>query len=147
MLIISYINLYRKEVIYIKKKRTFYIINLLISFIVSLPLNVKFLICLIILDFASGLLKSLYGNSDKSDTGYLSSKAIKKGFISKVSIFLLLAVAFYIDSYINGSGYIFNYTIVYFCIESCVSIMENVSCCGVKVPTIMREKLDINKGE
>ena len=134
-------------VIYIKKKRTFYIINLLISFIVSLPLNVKFLICLIILDFVSGLLKSLYGNSDKSDTGYLSSKAIKKGFISKISIFLLLAVAFYIDSYINGSGYIFNYTIIYFCIESCVSIMENVSCCGVKVPTIMREKLDINKGE
>lgn len=132
--------------IYIKK-RTFYIINLLISFIVSLPLNVKFLICLIIIDFASGLLKSLYGNSDKSDTGYLSSKAIKKGFISKISIFLLLTVAFYIDSYINGGGYVFNYTIVYFCIESCVSIMENVSCCGVNVPAIMREKLDINKGE
>lgn len=131
----------------ISKKRTFYIVNLLISFIVSLPLNVKFLICLIILDFASGLLKSLYGNSDKSDNGYLSSKAIKKGFISKISIFLLLAVAFYIDSYINGGGYIFNYTIVYFCIESCLSIIENVSCCGVKVPTIMREKLDINKGE
>lgn len=144
-MLIIFLYYYRKVVIYIKK-RTFYIINLLISFIVSLPLNVKFLICLIILDFASGLLKSLYGNSDKSDTGYLSSKAIKKGFISKISIFLLLAVAFYIDSYINGSGYIFNYTIVYFCIESCVSIMENVSCCGVKVPTIMREKLDINKG-
>lgn len=113
----------------------------------SLPLNVKFLICLIIIDFASGLLKSVYGNSDKSANGYLSSKAIKKGFISKISIFLLLAVAFYIDSYINGGSYIFNYTIVYFCIESCVSIMENVSCCGVKVPAIMREKLDINKGE
>ena len=129
------------------KKRTFYIINLLISFIVSLPLNVKFLICLIILDFASGLLKSVYGNSDKSDTGYLSSKAIKKGFISKVSIFLLLAVAFYVDSYINGNGYVYNYTIVYFCIESCISILENVSCCGVKVPAIINEKLDINKGE
>lgn len=112
-----------------------------------MPLNVKFLICLIILDFASGLLKSLYGNSDKSDNGYLSSKAIKKGFISKIGIFLLLAVAFYIDSYINSGGYIFNYTIVYFCIESSLSIIENVSCCGVKVPAIIREKLDINKGE
>lgn len=112
-----------------------------------MPLNVKFLIFLIVLDFASGILKSLYGNSDKSYNGYLSSKAIKKGFISKMSIFLLLAVAFFVDSYINSNGYVFNYTIVYFCIESCVSIMENVSSCGVKVPTIISEKLDINKGE
>ena len=108
-----------------------------------LPANVKFLIILLLADLITGIIKSLYGNSDKSENGLLSSKAMTKGIFTKICYFFVILVAYYIDTTLSLKGFLYNYVIVYFCIESSLSILENVACCGVKVPSIVKNKLDI----
>lgn len=103
----------------------------------------KFLIILLLADLITGIIKSLYGNSDKSKNGLLSSKAMTKGIFTKICYFFVILVSYYIDTTLSLKGFLYNYVIIYFCIENSLSILENVACCGVKVPTIVKNKLDI----
>lgn len=85
----------------------------------------------------------MYGNSDKSNNGLLSSKAMTKGIFTKICYFFVILVSYYIDITLSLKGFLYNYVIIYFCIENSLSILENVACCGVKVPDIIKNKLDI----
>ena len=97
----------------------------------DLPLKVLFYS--MVLDYISGMLKAFY-------LGEVSSKKGYKGLIKKVGILFTIAVANLTDL-ILGLAVFRSAICIFFCMNECISVLENVSSMGVPIPDILKDKL------
>lgn len=109
------------------------------------------LIVFMAIDFVMGLLCALvFGKSDKSVNGGLSSAACWKGLVKKCCTLLIVVCAHYADILV-GSDYIRNAIIIAFCAAELISICEIAGLMGIlpkPVQTIFNKAIDLlkNKG-
>ncbi len=99
-------------------------------------------------DFIMGLVcAAVFGKSDKSENGALSSKACRKGLVKKCCTLLIVVCSNYADKLI-GSGYICNAVIIAFCAAELISICETAGLMGIlpkQVQDILNKIIDILK--
>lgn len=104
------------------------------------------------IDFVMGLLCALvFGKSDKSASGGLSSSACWKGLVKKVCTMLIVVVSHYIDV-IGNVDFVRNAVVIAFCVAEIISISEIAAIMGILpegVQKILDKALDIlkNKGD
>ncbi len=88
-------------------------------------------------DFITGVIKEkVFGNSDKSDTGKISSKASFKGICKKGVMLIFVMIAYRLDL-MAGTNLVRNTVITAFLINEVISINENAICMGIDVPSIV----------
>ena len=92
----------------------------------------EYLLACNILDILTGFLKAY-------DQKNISSKKIKHGALSKISIWCIIAVSMMVSSYLKTD--LTTYVIGYYLIMEVVSIFENVSV-FVPVPDKLKNSLD-----
>ena len=99
----------------------------------------KTLLIFITIDYITGILKSIY-------TKTLSSKIGAKGIIKKVGYILIVIISYMLDILLDNSYNIRNIIIYMFIANEGISILENWSQMGIKIPKILKDKFNtINK--
>lgn len=110
------------------------------------------LVIFMAIDFIMGLLCALvFGKSDKSENGALSSAACWRGLVKKVCTLLIVVVSHYIDV-IAEVTFIRNAVVIAFCVAEAISIMEIAGLMGILpegVQRVLTKAIDIlkNKGD
>ena len=110
------------------------------------------LIIFMAIDFVMGLLCALvFGKSDKSENGALSSSACWRGLVKKVCTLLIVVMAHYIDV-ISDLDFVRNAVVIAFCVAESISIMETAGLMGILpegVQKVLMKAIDVlkNKGE
>ena len=114
--------------------------NFSIDFIIGgCDILFKTLLVFIIIDYITGLLRAIY-------TKKLSSKIGAKGIIKKVGYIFIVILAALLDQLLNSTGNIRNIVIYMFIANEGISILENWTSMGIKIPKILKDKFnDINK--
>ena len=93
---------------------------------------IQYLLACNILDFVTGFLKAY-------DQKNISSRKIKHGALSKISIWCIIAVSMIVSSYLKTD--LTTYVVGYYLIMEVVSIFENVSV-FIPVPDKLKNILD-----
>ena len=114
--------------------------NFSIDFIIGgCDILFKTLLVFIIIDYITGLLRAIY-------TKKLSSKIGAKGIIKKVGYIFIVILAALLDKLLNSTGNIRNIVLAMFIANEGISILENWTSMGIKIPKILKDKFnDINK--
>ena len=114
--------------------------NFSIDFIIGgCDILFKTLLVFIIIDYITGILRAIY-------TKKLSSKIGAKGIIKKVGYVFIVILAALLDKLLNSTGNIRNIVIYMFIANEGISILENWTNMGIKIPKILKDKFnDINK--
>ncbi len=114
--------------------------NFSIDFIIGgCDILFKTLLVFIIIDYITGILRAIY-------TKKLSSKIGAKGIIKKVGYIFIVILAALLDKLLNSTGNIRNIVIYMFIANEGISILENWTSMGIKIPKILKDKFnDINK--
>ena len=99
----------------------------------------KALLIFIVLDYLSGIMRAIY-------TKKLSSKIGAKGIIKKIGYIVLIVVVEILDILLKDNGYLRNIIIYMFIANEGISILENWSAMGIKLPTIIKDKFNNMKG-
>lgn len=99
----------------------------------------KALLIFIVLDYLSGVMRAIY-------TKKLSSKIGAKGIIKKIGYIVLIVVVEILDILLKDDGYLRNIIIYMFIANEGISILENWSATGIKVPDIIKDKFSNLKG-
>lgn len=99
----------------------------------------KALLIFIVLDYLSGIMRAIY-------TKKLSSKIGAKGIIKKIGYIVLIVVVEILDILLKDNGYLRNIIIYMFIANEGISILENWSDMGIKVPDIIKDKFSNLKG-
>lgn len=95
----------------------------------------KCLIIVIIIDYLTGIISSIYNNTLNSKTGL-------KGILKKFCYLLIVTVAVVIDGITGETGVIRNLVIFFFVANDGISILENVGKMGIKYPEKLKEILE-----
>ena len=95
---------------------------------------IEYLLACNILDILTGFIKAY-------DQKNVSSKKIKHGALSKISLWCIIAVSMMVSSYLKTD--LTTYVVGYYLIMEVVSIFENVSV-FVPVPEKLKNSLDIH---
>ena len=93
----------------------------------------KALVALVILDYATGVLKAIYTKTLSSSIGF-------KGLIRKIVIFIVVATAVIIQGVIGNAVPLREIVIIFFVCNEGISILENASE-FVPIPDKLRETL------
>ncbi|MGN1119541.1 MAG: holin family protein [Oscillospiraceae bacterium] len=110
------------------------------------------LIIFMAIDFIMGLLCALvFGKSDKSDNGALSSAACWRGLVKKVCTLLMVVMSHYIDV-IADLSFVRNAVVIAFCVAEAISICETAGLMGILpegVQRVLTKAIDVlkNKGD
>lgn len=99
----------------------------------------KALLVFIVLDYLSGVMRAIY-------TKKLSSKVGAKGIIKKIGYIVLIVVVEILDILLKDNGYLRNIIIYMFIANEGISILENWSAMGIRVPDIIKDKFSNMKG-
>ena len=99
----------------------------------------KALLIFIVLDYLSGIMRAIYNKK-------LSSKIGAKGIIKKIGYIVLIVVVEILDILLKDNGYLRNIIIYMFIANEGISILENWSAMGIKVPDIIKDKFSNLKG-
>ena len=102
------------------------------------------------IDFVMGLLCALvFGKSDKSENGALSSAACWRGLVKKVCTLLIVVMAHYIDV-ISDLDFVRNAVVIAFCVAESISIMETAGLMGILpevVQKVLMKAIDVLKSK
>ena len=102
------------------------------------------------IDFATGLLCALvFGKSDKSENGALSSAACWRGLVKKVCTLLIVVMSHYIDV-ISNLDFVRNAVVIAFCVAESISIMETAGLMGILpegVQKVLMKAIDVLKSK
>lgn len=108
------------------------------------------LVIFMAIDFVMGLLCALvFGKSDKSANGALSSTACWRGLVKKVCTLLIVVVSHYIDVVAEVS-FVRNAVVIAFCVAEAISIMEIAGLMGILpegVQKVLMKAIDILKNK
>ena len=128
------------------------IINYIVTFfhylLGGIDIWLKTLIILMFLDVITGLSKAYIGASEKSKKGFLDSTVMWQGGIKKLLTFVVICVATVISSLLSpDSTIIRDMTTSYYIATEALSVMENVSACGLPLPTGLTNVLEKLKSD
>ena len=108
--------------------------------------TLKTLLFVIVIDLICGYTVAILHKSKKTHTGGLSSKVNFEGLIKKVLILVCVSLGYRFDLLLEFN-YIRTAVCIAFIINETLSIIENLSLMGVKMPDIITKTLDILQGE
>lgn len=95
------------------------------------------LLILIIIDYLTGVIVAILNHKLSSSIGY-------EGILKKISIFLVIFLAYALDFAILDNNNVLHITVTVFYISNeAISILENITIIGIPVP--MKLKLVLNK--
>lgn len=103
------------------------------SFLGGWDMLLKSIVILVILDYITGLLKSIYNKKLSSNTGF-------RGLIKKIIIFIVIATAYVIQGVLESVIPLREITIVFFICNEAISLLENASE-FVPIPEKLKEVL------
>jgi len=95
---------------------------------------------LIILDYVTGILKSIYNKNLSSEVGY-------KGIIKKVMILSIIALAYALQRSVITNIPVREIIITFFIANEGISILENAVSCGLPIPQKLQDLLIQIRGE
>lgn len=100
------------------------------------------LVCFMVLDYVTGLLRAYVNKEVSSDVGL-------KGIARKAVIFVVLIVAVLLDRLLNTGNWVFRTLICYFYIANeGISLLENCAGLGLPIPEKLKEALSqLKEGE
>ena len=100
------------------------------------------LVCFMVLDYVTGLLRAYVNKEVSSDVGL-------KGIARKAVIFVVLIVAVLLDRLLNTGNWVFRTLICYFYIANeSISLLENCAGLGLPIPEKLKEALaQLKEGE
>jgi toxin secretion/phage lysis holin len=93
------------------------------------------LITFVILDYTTGLMAAYYNHA-------LSSKKGREGFVRKIALFAIVAVANVIDNAMELHGVIRTVIICFFVANEGLSVLENCAKMGLPVPQKLIDALE-----
>ncbi len=99
----------------------------------------KIFLIFIIIDYATGVCKSIYQKKLNSQIG-------AKGIVKKIGYLLLIVVAQLIDTLYGTELNIRNMLLYMFITNEVISILENTTSIGISIPINIKEKI-INGGD
>lgn len=121
--------------------------SLLINLIGKPTDDLNILIVLMIIDLVVGfLISAIWKKSSKTDSGKLSSTVMFKGIIKKFFTLVIVVIAFQLDKLLV-MNVIRHIVIIAFIVEEILSIIENISITGIKIPAIITKALDVLEKE
>ena len=90
------------------------------SFLGGWDMLLKSIVILMVLDYATGLLKAIYNKKLSSEIGF-------KGLIRKITIFIVIATAYVIQGIVGDEVPLREITILFFIANEGISLIENSS--------------------
>lgn len=100
------------------------------------------LVTLMILDYISGfVLGKVFEKSPKSPCGGLESNAGFKGLCKKGMMLVIVVVAYRVDV-LAGSNFVRNATIIGFCSNEMLSVIENAGLMGIPMPKVLTKGVE-----
>ncbi len=109
--------------------------------------SLALLVAMMAADYLTGILvAAFWQNSNKSETGSLSSKAGFKGLCKKGVMLLVVWIAVLLDR-ATGTQYIRTAVVLFFVGNEGISFFENLGLMGVKYPVVMKKALEALKDE
>lgn len=105
------------------------------------------LVMFMLIDYITGLyIAGVLHKSPKTESGGLSSAKGYHGLIKKLFVIILVAMMYRIDQLFT-IDYLRNGTIIAFLFQESISIIENAGLCGIKIPEIVKDGIDLlNQG-
>ena len=105
------------------------------------------LIIFMCVDYVSGIIVAgVFHKSGKSENGGLESNAGWKGLIRKGMTLLIVLIACRLDILV-GTNYIRDATVIAFCTNEALSIIENAGLMGVPIPEVITKAIDVLKNK
>lgn len=96
-------------------------------------------------DYITGLIVAgFFKNSDKTNSGGLSSAVGIKGLFRKGGMLLVVLVAYQLDRVI-GSTFVRDTAVIAFIANETISIIENAGLMGVPIPRVIKKAIDVLK--
>lgn len=106
----------------------------------------KVLVVVMVIDYITGWIVAILGNSVKTETGHLDSNIAWKGLLKKGLALLVVLLGALLDKAVGQS--VFRNMIVWFYIANeGLSILENLALAGVPFPTGMKNLLEQMKSK
>ncbi len=101
------------------------------------------LVMFIVIDYVTGMyVAGILHKSPKTKSGGLSSEKGFHGIIKKIMLLVFVAIMYRLDLFFN-IDYLRNGTIVAYCVNELISIIENAGLMGVYVPDIVKRGIDL----
>lgn len=121
------------------------------SFFCGLPPILWALLAVMSLDYITGLICGAVGKSPKSTNGGLSSSTAFAGLMKKLLIIVIVALAYLLDAVVSmDAGVSFaavsGASCLWFISSEGVSVLENASLIGVPIPKVIRQALEVMRG-
>lgn len=120
------------------------VVGALIYFAVGdITAELSTLVWLMLFDMVTGfLVASVFKASRKTISGALSSKEMLKGFVRKIGMLILIAIAYRLDNMLNVN-YLKNATTIALIVEECLSLIENIGLMGIPIPKFISSAIDV----
>ena len=111
-------------------------------FLGTWDMALKVLVCFMVLDYITGVLRAYVNKEVSSSVGL-------KGIARKAVIFVVLIVAVLLDRLLNTGNWVFRTLICYFYIANeSISLLENCAGLGLPIPDKLKEALSqLKEGE
>lgn len=113
---------------------------------------IQLLFIVMFLDIFTGILKCIPHKSEKTKGGRFLSSVFISGLIKKGAIIAVVIVAVLVDTVMVESGFSYdilitgtlrNTIIMFFFIGECISILENAGRCGIPIPCVLSDFLEV----
>ena len=116
------------------------ILTTIVYYLGGLDMALKTLLILMVLDYITGICKSIVNKKVNSIIGL-------KGIIKKVGYLILVSLSFLLDGVVGDTGAIRNLVVYFFVANEGISILENWGAMGLPLPSKILEVLEQLKKE
>jgi toxin secretion/phage lysis holin len=96
------------------------------------------LVALTVIDYLTGVMAAFVEKQLASEAGF-------KGIAQKVIVFMLVAVANFVDTLLWEQTLIRDTTILFYIVNEIISITENAGRAGLPIPNALRKAIDLLK--
>ncbi len=101
----------------------------------KMDILLKILIFFIVMDYCTGIMKAIINKKLSSEVGF-------KGIFKKIIILFMVGMATQLDTILNNVG-IRYIVITFYLVNEGLSIIENASLIGLKVPNKIKDTLEV----
>ncbi len=116
------------------------ILTTIVYYLGGLDMALKTLLILMILDYITGVCKSIINKKINSIIG-------AKGIVKKVGYLIIVALSFLLDGIVGDTGAIRNLVVYFFVANEGISIIENWGAMGLPLPKKITEVLEQIRNE
>lgn len=115
----------------------------IISALGGYDIMIETLLFFMVVDYVTGLyIAGVLHKSPKTKSGGLSSTKGYHGLVKKVMVLVLVAVMYRVDLLFD-IDYLRNGSIIAFCFQEGISIIENAGLMGVAIPDVVKRGIDL----